>query len=82
MRESELQPLNILLKLPDEETVVTSRAGTLDKEVQSLNIPDRLVAAAVLSKGIVAKDVHALNMSSMPVTAAVLNNGTMDRDGH
>tara|TARA_R110000772_G_scaffold188681_2_gene299718 strand:- start:807 stop:1055 length:249 start_codon:yes stop_codon:yes gene_type:complete len=82
MRDKELQPLNMLLKLPDEETVVVLSAGTLDKEVQSLNIPDRLVAAAVLSKGIAARDVHALNMSSMPVTAAVLSKGTVVKDVH
>lgn len=82
MRDRELQPLNILLKLPDEETVETFRAGTLDKETQSLNMPDMLVTAAVLNNGMVAKDVHALNISSMLVTAAVLNNGTPGRDGH
>ena len=38
MRDRELQLLNILVKLPDEETAETFNAGTLDKEVQPVNM--------------------------------------------
>ena len=77
MRDRELQPTNMLLKLADEETEETFNAGTLDKELQLLNMPPIFVAAAVLNNGTVVKDLHPLNMPLIFVAAAVLNNGTV-----
>lgn len=62
MRDRELQPTNMLLKLADEETEETFNAGTLDKELQLLNMLLIFVAAAVLNNGTVAKEVQPLNI--------------------
>lgn len=77
MRDRELQFLNMLLKLPDEETAVKTRAGTLDREKQPSTRPIALVTAAVLNNGMVVKDVQLANVASIRVTSAVLNKGTV-----
>ena len=58
MRDRELQLLNISVKLPDEETAETFNAGTLDKEVQPVNMRFASVTAAVLSNGTVARELQ------------------------
>ena len=48
----------MLLKLPDEDTAETFSAGTLDKEVQPLNMLLAFVTAVVLNNGTVAKELQ------------------------
>ena len=79
IRDRELQLPNMLVKLLAEETAVTLSAGTLDKEVQPLNMEFVFVTATVLNNGTVVRLVQALNISCMFVTNAVLNNGTVVR---
>ena len=76
MRARELQKSNILEKLKFVTAVVT-RAGTVVREEQLLNILPMFVTAAVLNKGTAAKEVQLLNILFMLVTAAVLNKGTV-----
>ena len=80
MRERELQAANMLLKLPDEETAETLKAGTLDREPQLLSMLLIFVTAAVLSNGMAAKELQRKNMVLIFVTAAVLNNGMVTKD--
>jgi hypothetical protein len=80
MRDRELQFLNMLVKVPDEETAVRTRAGTLDRDWQPSTRLVALVTAAVLNNGMVVKDVQLPSMPSMFVTSAVLNKGRLVRE--
>jgi hypothetical protein len=58
IREREGQLLNMLLKLADEETVETVRAGMADKELHPLNMLFMFPTFAVLNSGIACKQLQ------------------------
>lgn len=66
-------------KLAKEVALLRSKAGTVCKLLQALNICKALVTLARFKAGTVCKLLQALNMVCVSVTLLVSNNGTVRR---